>query len=109
MMTGISMRSEAIFDNRALSSARSGDPGAYVRTGSFTGFGTRRLPLNATIAAGAGEIGCEGGAGTGACCSRGAAAWDLGGLATGAVMTRPLDDRAWVCGLLQRYAVEGYT
>src|SRR5689334_10251351 len=45
MTTGISMRSDAIDASRDLSAARSGEPGAYERTGSFTGGGTRRLPL----------------------------------------------------------------
>src|SRR5262245_4284745 len=45
MTTGISMRSDAMDVRRSLSAARSGEPGAYERTGSFTGRGTRRLPL----------------------------------------------------------------
>src|SRR5512132_1767196 len=47
MTSGMSMRSAAIALRRALSSARSGDPGAYARTGSLTGGGTLRFPLNA--------------------------------------------------------------
>src|SRR5687767_904477 len=96
MMIGISMRSPAIFERRALSSTRSGEPGAYMRTGSFTGFGTRRFPLKPTSPPPAWTTGCDGVAGTGACCSRAAAAWDFGGLATGADMTTPLDDRRCV-------------
>jgi hypothetical protein len=59
---------------------------AYVRTGSFTGAGTRRFPLNPTRPAFGETTGCDGVAGTGAWCSRAAAACDLGGLATGADM-----------------------
>ena len=40
-------RSAAIDLRRAFSSARSGEPGAYERFGSFTGCGTRRMPPNA--------------------------------------------------------------
>jgi hypothetical protein len=46
MMIGISTRSFAICFSRALTSARSGEPGAYDFTGSLTGGGTRRVPLN---------------------------------------------------------------
>jgi hypothetical protein len=45
MTTGISVRSLDIESRRALSSARSGEPGAYRRMGSFTGAGTRRWPV----------------------------------------------------------------
>src|SRR5687767_15133231 len=48
MMIGISTRSDAIDASRALIEARSGDPGAYERTGSLIGGGTRRMPLNGT-------------------------------------------------------------
>src|SRR5439155_16725674 len=47
MTTGMSARSPAICSKRALSSARSGEPGAYDFTGSLTGGGTRRIPVNA--------------------------------------------------------------
>jgi hypothetical protein len=47
MMSGMSTRSLAIVSSRAFSSVRSGDPGAYDLTGSFTGGGTRRIPVNA--------------------------------------------------------------
>lgn len=49
MIAGISMRSPAMEARRSLSAARSGEPGAYDRTGSFVGGGTRRFPLNAVI------------------------------------------------------------
>ena len=42
MITGISTRSEDIEARRALSSARSGDPGTYDLTGSLTATGTLR-------------------------------------------------------------------
>jgi hypothetical protein len=42
MTTGISTRSRAIESRRDLISARSGVLGAYERTGSLTGVGTRR-------------------------------------------------------------------
>src|SRR5687768_14106057 len=42
MMTGMSARSFAIRSRRALSSTRSGDPGAYDLTGSLIGVGTLR-------------------------------------------------------------------
>src|SRR5687768_5238574 len=48
MMIGISTRSVAIEASLALSDERSGVPGAYERIGSFTGGGTRRIPLNGT-------------------------------------------------------------
>lgn len=70
MMSGISMRSLAIDSRRALSSVRSGDPGAYDFTGSFTGVGTRRTPVNEdcsltwvdeeALCAGAGALASEG-------------------------------------------------
>src|SRR5678815_272915 len=74
MMIGISIRSPAIDASRALSDVRSGDPGAYERTGSFTGVGTRRMPLNPTrpeggvlvVAGRASGAGREVGAATGA-------------------------------------------
>ena len=43
------MRSFAIDSRRDLSSARSGEPGAYDFTGSFTGVGTRRTPVKADL------------------------------------------------------------
>src|SRR5262249_40181972 len=49
MMSGMSIFSLAICFSRALSDARSGEPGAYDRMGSFTGGGTRRWPLKAEI------------------------------------------------------------
>src|SRR5688572_17773827 len=49
MMIGISIFSPAIFSSRAFRSARSGEPGAYVRLGSLTGWGTRRTPANAAL------------------------------------------------------------
>src|SRR5688500_7968907 len=52
MITGMSIRSFAISASRFLSDARSGDPGAYERTGSLTGGGTRRVPVNPTTGAG---------------------------------------------------------
>src|SRR2546423_7558281 len=45
MMRGMSTRSFDIDWRRAFSSARSGDPGAYVFIASLTGGGTRRFPL----------------------------------------------------------------
>ena len=54
MIKGISTRSFAICLSRALSSARSGDPGAYDLTGSFTAslwalFGTALLLVGACL------------------------------------------------------------
>jgi hypothetical protein len=46
MTIGISTRSPAIEASLAFRRSRSGDPGAYDRTGSFTAGGTRRIPLN---------------------------------------------------------------
>src|SRR5450759_3321957 len=46
MMRGMSIRSLDIERRRSFSAALSGDPGAYLLTGSFTGGGTRRFPLN---------------------------------------------------------------
>jgi hypothetical protein len=47
MMSGMSTRSPDIDASRSFSATRSADPGAYCLTGSFTGGGTRRFPLNA--------------------------------------------------------------
>ncbi len=49
----MSILSAAIAFSRALSSARSGEPGAYERLASLMGWGTRRTPANAAIGAGA--------------------------------------------------------
>src|SRR5262245_59888357 len=49
MTSGISIFSAAIAFSRFLSSARSGDPGAYERLGSLIGSGMRRTPANAAF------------------------------------------------------------
>jgi len=49
MTSGISIFSAAIEASRAFSSARSGDAGAYVLVGSFTGSGTLRTPAKAAF------------------------------------------------------------
>ncbi len=49
MISGISTRSSPIDARRALSSARSVEPGAYILTGSFSASGGRRAALNAAI------------------------------------------------------------
>src|SRR5918912_813228 len=92
MLSGISMRSLAICCRRALSSRFSGEPGAYARTGSFTGIGTRRMPVKPTMPPPV-TVGWDGVAGTGASCSLALAAVDFGGGATGADIHAPRDDR----------------
>src|SRR5688500_1174043 len=57
MITGMSIRSFAMSVSRFLSDARSGDAGAYERTGSLTGGGTRRVPVNPATGAGSGALG----------------------------------------------------
>jgi hypothetical protein len=52
----MSMRSLDIVFSLSLSAARSGLPGAYDFTGSFTGAGTRLLPLKPAIARGDGAL-----------------------------------------------------
>src|SRR5690349_16994760 len=52
MMSGMSTFSPAICFRRLLIDARSDEPAAYERTGSLSGGGTRRWPLNAEIGAG---------------------------------------------------------
>lgn len=44
------MRSPSIWRNRALSSSRSGEPGAYARTGSLCGGGGRKSAAVVTVA-----------------------------------------------------------
>src|SRR5687768_17379033 len=66
--SGMSRVSAAIFSSRVLSSARSGEPGAYERFGSLTGCGTRRPPPKAASVIGlaGAEDGADAGAGEGA-------------------------------------------
>src|SRR6185437_1022687 len=52
MISGISTFSPAMLLSRAFSSRFSGEPGAYDRTGSLTGGGTWRLPLNPLMPSG---------------------------------------------------------
>src|SRR6185312_8244411 len=52
MISGMSAFSSAMLLSRAFNSRFSGEPGAYARTGSFTGGGTRRFPLNPLIPSG---------------------------------------------------------
>jgi len=79
------MRSDAMDSRRALRAARSGEPGAYDRTGSFAGTGTRRLPLKPVSSPmlGTGWLVTPAGAGTSEAAPRCAA---RGGFTAGADM-----------------------